>query len=1320
MVKDRLRQLIGQALAGSASRDELSAILRQLTDADVVAASAAQGEAEEAAAGDLTACEAPAEAVEAEAAQAAPAEAEATGGEPTGLEAADEPAVAEAAGDEAAEAEAVEAEPEEAEPAEAESAAGASTQVMALQDDLPLLDDAVIEGDVVTVAADEWPGPIPTLFPDDSTAGDALDSAADQAHGSAGDSMGAGRRVNGAVAGSSERTIASLKSIVDCVKDAILTVDEGGYVRSSNFAAERLFRESADWFCRQTVKTLLPELGEIDRSLQSLAGRLDDTSVDLSPELAEAVRADGSRFQAEVTISRIEYDDDVSFALSIRDVTERFEQLRALGDSEARYRALVENAPEAIVVLDVDKNVFIDANDNASRLFKLSRKQLLSIGPSAISPARQFDGLPSFGLERGYIERALKGGCPVFEWLHCDAQGNEIPCEVRFIRLPSSHRKLIRASVIDIAERRRADALAFGERRVLELVAANAHLDRTLQAVLGLAEQLQPGCHAAVMLLDAEQKTLRLAAANKLPEPFRGALREIPIALNAGTCASAVSLRRQIIAADIESDPTCGDLRELAAPSGLHACFSTPIEASGERILGTFAIYFSQQRNPRTEELDLATRLAQLAGIAIKRKHDEDALRVSESRFRALFDNVVDGVFQATPDEQLISANPALLSMLGYERFEDLGDHCMSDFCVNLRDRDRLNDELAAHGRVRNYEYRLRRANGEILVVIENSRTVKDDAGCTVYVEGTITDVTQRKAAERALFREKERAQVTLQSIGDAVVTTDAGGYVEYLNPVAEELTGWESRAAQGKRIDEVIELRDEISDDRIEDPVLRCLEENRVVTLTENAVLVAHNGNTIAIQDSAAPIQDRRGNVVGAVMVFHDVSRERQLHRKLSYYATHDSLTGLINRREFEEKLSTTLRMVKSGVTRASALLCMDLDQFKVVNDTCGHSAGDLLLRQLAEVLQGRVRVTDVLARLGGDEFAVLLEDCPVDRAAEIADQLRESISQFRFGWRDSSMQVGVSIGIVPLTKNSDSVASLMSAADVACYVAKDLGRNRLHVYEEGDASERHQEMQWVARINSAREEDRFELFFQPIVPIGETVDDYPQFELLLRMRDEHDQLVGPSAFIPAAERYNLMPSLDRWVIHEVLESLVYREQPGTEPHMLAVNLSGTTLNDAKFLDFLLAELSTAHVPDGALCFEITETAAIANLGAVVRFMRKLKDRGCRFSLDDFGTGLSSLTYLKNLPVDYVKIDGQFIRNVIRDRSDESVVDAIARMARALNVYTIAERVESRAVLTRLGELGISYAQGFFIAVPRPVSELPVRAPDKGEARSA
>jgi diguanylate cyclase (GGDEF)-like protein/PAS domain S-box-containing protein len=1102
-----------------------------------------------------------------------------------------------------------------------------------------------------------------------------------------------------------------LHPILDNVKDPILTVGLDGLVQEANAAAARLLEASVETIVGYDVARFIPQLVPARPTLDALADRVSDTFVDAAPELIEAKCSDGRALTVEVTVSRAHQGPNTCFVLCMRDVTERLQDEQALRESEARYRALVENAPEAIVVLDVDRSLFVDANDNAAKLFKLPREQLLRIGPEALAPEFQSDGLPSLGLHRSYVDRALRGGRPVFEWLHRDGQGKELPCEVRFIRLPSSKQRLIRASILDIGARRQADTLAYGERRVLELVAANAPLEKTLQAVVRLIEQLHPGVGAGVQLLDAEAGVLHLAAANGLPPAVTELLATLPVGSRSGSCGVAASLGRQVVVRDVASDPLWAELAAVALANGIHACCSTPIVTAGERVHGTLALYFDTARGPNTEELDLVTRLTQLAGIAIRRKQDETALRDSEGRFRALFDNVVDGVYQAAPTGELKSANPALMQMLGLDDTAALARCNMAEFFVDPKERARLLSELKTYGRVRHFEYQLRARNGRVIVVIENSRVVTATDGRALYFEGTITDITQRKAAERALFNEKERAQVTLQSIGDAVVTTDARGNIEYLNPVAEQLTGWEAREVQGLPIESIITLTDEMTGEAVVNPVSRCLQEGRVVTVADNVVLVARDGSTIAIQDSAAPIQDRVGQVVGAVMVFHDVRQERQLHRRLAYLASHDALTGFINRRELEERLSAALAAVKAEPGRSAALLYMDLDQFKVVNDTCGHGAGDLLLRQLADVLRARVPKSGALARLGGDEFAVLLSDCTVATASEIAESLREAIASFRFSWRDNALQVGVSIGIVPVDADSETVGTLMSAADVACYVAKDLGRNRIHVYEEGDAAERHQEMQWVARINRALEEERFELFYQPIVPIGTAEGHWPHYELLLRMRDERGEIVAPTAFIPAAERYNLMPGLDRWVVSHTLETLAYKGAPGTAPYTLAINLSGTTLNDARFLDFVLDELTAAAVVPGAICFEITETAAIANLDRVISFMRALKARGCRFSLDDFGTGLSSLTYLKNLPVDYVKIDGQFVRNVLRDGADECVVESIARMARAFKIHAIAERVESRDVMKRLGELGVSFAQGYFIAVPQPVSELPIRS---------
>jgi diguanylate cyclase (GGDEF)-like protein len=386
-----------------------------------------------------------------------------------------------------------------------------------------------------------------------------------------------------------------------------------------------------------------------------------------------------------------------------------------------------------------------------------------------------------------------------------------------------------------------------------------------------------------------------------------------------------------------------------------------------------------------------------------------------------------------------------------------------------------------------------------------------------------------------------------------------------------------------------------------------------------------------------------------------------------------------------------------------------LDLDQFKVVNDTCGHAAGDRLLKQVTSVLQTRIRTTDVLARLGGDEFGVLLQDCTLDTAQRIAENLRQSIRDFRFVWEDRVMNVGVSIGLAEINGKADTLAAVMSAADVACYSAKESGRNRVQTYKQGRAPERLREMQWVSRINRACEEDRLLLLCQPIVPIRAGVEKLRHFELLLRMRDENGHLVQPAEFIPAAERFNLMPAVDRWVVRQACRKLVHRrnEDAGRQPFMLAINISATTLNDEQFLDFVLAEIAAADASPGALCFELTEAAAMSSLAAATHFISELRARGCRFSLDDFGSGLSSFIFLKNLPVDFLKIDGQFMHNVTHDRIDRSMVEAIAQIGETMGIRTIAERVDSAEVLARLADIGIQYAQGHYIGAPQPVEVL-------------
>jgi len=1101
---------------------------------------------------------------------------------------------------------------------------------------------------------------------------------------------------------------APIEASFDSVTEALLSVSESGIVCNCNKICTHYFGLTKDEFIGSKIEHVLPAAKglTVAEFVESFMTDLDDTQLKVEGGQVDALRANGEMFVAEISASRLQAGEGHVFVISLRDVTDRQEAESALKENEERYRALVEYAPEAIVVFDIDENRLVDANDQACGLFNLSRKRLLSIGPEAISPKMQPDGTPSFGINRGFIDRALDGEHPTFEWMHQDSEGREIPCEVRFSRLPARDKRLIRASITDIAERKRSESIAFAENKILEMIAASTPQDRTLRAICRSVEKISDDFRAAVMQLGARRRTLSVAQAPSLPEPLRLLLNFVNIGADSIGCGAAVHFAEDRFTANIARDKAWKSHKKQLADDDIAAVWSFIVHGSVGRIIGTLDVYLNVAREPNTDELDKLSRMARLAGIAIKRQLDEDRLRNSEMRYRGLFENVVDGVYIASREGELIAANPALVEMLGYANVEELKSVGLTTMLyVNPIDRERVFARLEAEGIVKNFEYRLRRKDGSEIVVLENARAVHDDDGNIVAHEGTITDITDRKRAETRVFEEKERAQVTLQSIGDGVITTDADGCIDYINPVAQDLTGWDMRSARNTPIGDIMTIINEHTRATVDNPVLRCLREGRVITLEENSILIAKNSEEIPIQDSVAPIRDRIGNIIGSVMVFHDVSKETRLFRQLGYQASHDALTDLINRREFENRLTIALDSIRGYPEKTHALLYLDLDQFKVVNDTFGHSAGDALLRQLSEIVQKNIRSTDILARLGGDEFGILLERCSDDRAMEVAEAIRGSVEGYRFEWQDSFTTIRCSIGVVMVTSENAEVAGLMSSADVACYSAKDMGRNQVHLYKDSDASMRHEEMKWVSRISSALEEDRLELFFQPIIGIGKDSDGMcGHYELLLRMRDENNEIVNPGQFIPAAERYNLMSTLDRWVIREALSKLADRESEGDARYTIAINLSGTSLSEDRFLADVIEEFEKQKLPTGAICFEITETAAISNLSRVVHFMKELKKLGCKFSLDDFGSGLSSFTYLKNLPVDYLKIDGQFIRNVAEDPVDESMVRAISDVGHAMGIETIAERVETKQVLEKLGALGIEFAQGYYIARPTSV----------------
>lgn len=684
------------------------------------------------------------------------------------------------------------------------------------------------------------------------------------------------------------------------------------------------------------------------------------------------------------------------------------------------------------------------------------------------------------------------------------------------------------------------------------------------------------------------------------------------------------------------------------------------------------------------------------------------ALSIKTAEFESIFSSIADGVIFVDTNRICVSVNPAMQEMFGYPIQEFINKKL--DFLYLYKDEYDLQGELrfAKNSPDRNdsFESSFVRKDGSVFIGELLASKVKDNQGASLGFIGILRDIDERKRNEFELMEAKEKALVTLESIGDAVITTDENGLVQYLNPVAEELTGWNTDQAKGKKLLEVFNIFNEATNEPVENPVFRVLRDNIIIGLANHTVLINKNGDRYAIEDSAAPIRDKQGNILGVILVFHDVSSARKMADQLSWQASHDSLTGLMNRLEFEVRLDKLLDTSK--IDSQHALIYMDLDQFKVVNDTCGHIAGDELLKQLSSLFLKNIRDHDTLARLGGDEFGILLENCPLKRANIIAENVIEELKQFRFSWHDKSFATGVSIGLVPFTNNNnETISTLMSAADVACYAAKDDGRNRVHIYmqDDDDLVKRHGEMQWVSQIQYALENNKFELYCQPIVSTSSDQGEPHHFEILIRMRNREDKLIGPMSFLPAAERYNLMPEIDRWVITNVIKQI--KTHPITEGSIIAINLSGNSLSDEKFLNFVINQLQDKSINAKQFCFEITETAAISNLSHVTSFIAILQKLGCQFSLDDFGSGLSSFMYLKNLNVDYLKIDGAFVKDMSHDQIDKSMVEAINKIGHVMSIKTIAEFVEDKETFEMLQKIGIDYAQGYYFSKPFPFEKL-------------
>jgi diguanylate cyclase (GGDEF)-like protein/PAS domain S-box-containing protein len=684
-------------------------------------------------------------------------------------------------------------------------------------------------------------------------------------------------------------------------------------------------------------------------------------------------------------------------------------------------------------------------------------------------------------------------------------------------------------------------------------------------------------------------------------------------------------------------------------------------------------------------------------------------LQDREQLFQRLVETVHDAVL--VHRKHILFANARFLGILGTTADQVVGKP-LTDFVgpdytelVEQNLRRRLAGEPAAE----RYEVELVGMQGQVTRV-ELSSTIIDSAGQPALLLTALEMLPIATAPTAA--PQRPRALVTLDAMGESVITVDAEGRIDYVNQSAASMLGQRFDQVVGKSFIEVASLVDETDRHSLGDPVRTALTTGSRVSAGKRAVLVPANGAPEhSVEISVSPLRLDGGDIAGVVMVLHDISELRGLTRQMTYQASHDALTGLVNRREFERRLQEALDSAQAGdVTHALAYL--DLDRFKAVNDTCGHTAGDNMLREVASLIKDAVRDSDTVGRIGGDEFALLLVGCPLDKARQIADDVVRSVGDYRFVWKDKIFNIGVSVGLVEIGRDSGALEDILSSADSACYVAKKQGGVHVHVYSaREEANARHRgEIHWLQKLQGALRDNKFELYYQPIVHARAGGLRGPALEVFVRLEADSD---GPSAatsqFIRAAERYRLMPLVDRWVVQAVLSALGRGGLKLPQGRSIAINIAGQTLGDAEFLEFVVECFDHTGATPADICFEVTESSVVANLDHARRFIEVLHGMGCEFALDDFGSGLSSFANLKTLPMDYLKIDGSFIRNLAIDSVNQAIVSAMIDLSRSLNFRVVAEQVEDQSSLDTVKSMGIDFVQGFIIARPQPLTILPV-----------
>jgi diguanylate cyclase (GGDEF)-like protein/PAS domain S-box-containing protein len=713
----------------------------------------------------------------------------------------------------------------------------------------------------------------------------------------------------------------------------------------------------------------------------------------------------------------------------------------------------------------------------------------------------------------------------------------------------------------------------------------------------------------------------------------------------------------------------------------------------------------STQIELQTDQPELATMVSAVNHLLGRMAADAERAAAATAPIGSLGDRVHEAVL--IQGKTIRYANPQFANLMGCKVAELLGRRLEDLVPPDHKDlvADNMRRRLAGEPAAERYEIDLVSITGQSARLELSTWVVDYEGARALLVVGVEVLPTQTlQALQDAGARSRSRR--ALEALSEALITTDVDGRVDYINPAAARLMGVVADEAEGTMLEDLAAVADEADRKFLAEPVRQALAAGTPLNLGRRALMIRPPGGAEHLVElSASPIQMETGETVGAVVLLHDVTEMRGMARQMSYQATHDALTGLVNRREFERRLQESVDTAHRGDS-AHVLCYLDLDRFKTINDTSGHVAGDAMLRECAKILRDAVRDSDTVARVGGDEFGMLLVGCPLEKARQIADDVCRAVNDFRFVWKDKIFNVGVSIGLVEIARDSGTMEESLAAADSACYVAKRQG-GHVSVYSARDEvyARQNGEIQWLQTLQVALRDSRFELYCQPIVAAFAATEEGPAMEVLVRLRDDSGQHIAPIEFVRAAERYRLMVLVDRWVVQTTLTAMGRGAIALAPKRSVAINISGQTLQDNQFLEFVVECFDSTGANPAQVCFEIAENAVVGNLEQARRFVGVLHGMGCRFALDDFGSGLGSFANLKNLAVDYLKIDGSFFKNLARDTVNQAMVTAMIRLARSLNFKVIAEQVEDASALDAARRMGVDYLQGYAIGRPEKLA---------------